>query len=89
MEKGPVILHIDMMLNHLDEGAIRAVYMIVKKLYDLSQSILSNTKNTQIQSFFTTGGFQMKEELLEIIEGLNGDDLRLLYIVALELKKEK
>lgn len=41
MEKGPVILHIEMMLNHLDEGAIRAVYMIVKKLYDLSQSILS------------------------------------------------
>ena len=31
----------------------------------------------------------MKEELLEIIEGLNGDDLCLLYIVALELKKEK
>lgn len=31
----------------------------------------------------------MKEELLEIIEGLNGDDIRLLYIVAIELKKEK
>lgn len=41
MEKGPVISHIDMMLNHLDEGAIRAVYMIVKKLYDLSQSLLN------------------------------------------------
>lgn len=41
MEKGPVILHIDMMLNQLDEGAIRSVYMVVKKLYDLSQSILS------------------------------------------------
>lgn len=31
----------------------------------------------------------MKKELLEIIEKLKGDDLRLLYIVALELKKEK
>lgn len=41
MEKGPVILHIEMMLNHLDEEAIRAVYMVVKKLYDLSQAILS------------------------------------------------
>lgn len=41
MEKGPVILHIEMMLNHLDEGAIRAVYMIVKELYTLSQSLLN------------------------------------------------
>ena len=41
MEKGPVISHIDMMLNHLDEGAIRAVYMIVKELYTLSQFIIS------------------------------------------------
>lgn len=41
MEKGPVIAHIDLMLNHLDEGAIRAVYMVVKELYTLSQSILS------------------------------------------------
>lgn len=31
----------------------------------------------------------MKDELLKIIEKLKGDDLRLLYIVALELKKEK
>lgn len=31
----------------------------------------------------------MKKELLEIIEKLKGDDLRLLYIFALELKKEK
>ena len=31
----------------------------------------------------------MKYELLKIIEKLKGDDLRLLYIVALELKKEK
>lgn len=30
----------------------------------------------------------MKEELLKIIEGLNGDDLQLLYIVALELSKK-
>lgn len=41
MEKGPVISHIGLMLNHLDEEAIRAVYMVVKKLYDLSQTILS------------------------------------------------
>lgn len=41
MEKGPVISHIDMMLNHLDEGAIRAVYMVVKELYTLSQSLLN------------------------------------------------
>lgn len=41
MEKGPVISHISLMLNHLDEGAIRAVYMVVKELYTLSQSILS------------------------------------------------
>lgn len=31
----------------------------------------------------------MKEELLKIIANLNEDDLRLLFIVALELKKEK
>lgn len=31
----------------------------------------------------------MKDELLKIIEKLKWDDLRLLYIVALELKKEK
>lgn len=31
----------------------------------------------------------MKEDLLNIVENLNEDDLRLLYIVALELKKEK
>lgn len=31
----------------------------------------------------------MKDELLKIIDKLKGDDLRLLYIVALELKKEK
>ena len=31
----------------------------------------------------------MKEKLLEVIEGLKADDIRLLYIVALELKKEK
>lgn len=31
----------------------------------------------------------MKDELLKIIEKLKVDDLRLLYIVALELKKEK
>lgn len=29
----------------------------------------------------------MKKELLEIIEKLKSDDIRLLYIVALELKK--
>lgn len=31
----------------------------------------------------------MKEELLEIIKKLESDDIRLLYIVALELNKEK
>lgn len=31
----------------------------------------------------------MKEELLNIVENLSEEDLRLLYIVALELKKEK
>ena len=31
----------------------------------------------------------MKDELLKIIEKLKEDDIRLLYIVALELKKEK
>ena len=39
MEKGPVIAHIDLMLKQLDEGAIRAVYMIVKELYTLAQSV--------------------------------------------------
>lgn len=33
MEKEPVISHIVLMLKHLDEGAIRAVYMVVKELY--------------------------------------------------------
>ncbi len=33
MEKGPIIAHISLMLKCLDEGAIRAVYMIVKELY--------------------------------------------------------
>lgn len=45
MEKDPVISHIDLMLKYLDEGAIRAVYMVVKELYTLSQSN-NNTKNT-------------------------------------------
>ena len=31
----------------------------------------------------------MKEELLELIDKLKLEDIRLLYIVALELKKEK
>ena len=31
----------------------------------------------------------MKEDLIRIIEELSEDDIRLLYIVALELKKEK
>lgn len=31
----------------------------------------------------------MLEDLLNIVETLNEEDLRLLYIVALELKKEK
>lgn len=31
----------------------------------------------------------MKEDLLKIVEELEEEDLRLLYIVALELKKEK
>lgn len=30
----------------------------------------------------------MKEDLVKIIEELNAEDLRLLYIVALELNKE-
>ena len=34
MEKGP---HIDLMLRHLDEESIRAVYMIVKALYTMTQ----------------------------------------------------
>lgn len=34
MEKGPVISHIALMLKYLDEGAIRAVYMVVKELYN-------------------------------------------------------
>lgn len=38
MEKGPVITHIDAMLKHLDEDAIRAVYMVVKVVYDLTQA---------------------------------------------------
>lgn len=31
----------------------------------------------------------MKEDLLKIVEELEEEDLRLLYVVALELKKEK
>lgn len=38
MEKGPVIAHISLMLKYLDEGAIRAVYMVVKELYIRIQS---------------------------------------------------
>ena len=34
MERGPVISHIALMLKYLDEGAIRAVYMVVKEFYD-------------------------------------------------------
>lgn len=29
----------------------------------------------------------MKEELMKLLEELSGEDLRLLYVVALELKK--
>lgn len=39
MEKGPVIEHINLMLKYLDEGAIRAVYMVVKELYTMAQQI--------------------------------------------------
>lgn len=41
MERGPVIYHIDLMLNQLDESAIRAVYMVVKELYKSAQSIIN------------------------------------------------
>lgn len=34
MEKQPVILHISRMLEALEEGPLRAVYMVVKQLYD-------------------------------------------------------
>lgn len=39
MEKYLVILHIESMLKYLDEGPIRAVYMVVKELYTLAQSV--------------------------------------------------
>lgn len=40
MEKSPVISHITLMLHGLDEDEIRAVYMVVKALYNLTQSTL-------------------------------------------------
>ena len=47
-------------------------------------------KNRQNQSYFINGGsFVMMEDLLRIIKELGSEDLRLLYIVALELKKGK
>ena len=39
MEKGPVISHIGLMLRYLDEESIRAVYMIVKALYAMTQEL--------------------------------------------------
>lgn len=39
MDKGLVISHISLMLKYLDDGAIRAVYMVVKELYALKQSL--------------------------------------------------
>ena len=47
-------------------------------------------KNRQNQSYFINGGsFVMMEDLLMIIGELDSEDIRLLYIVALELKKKK
>lgn len=40
MEKSPVISHITLMLQGLGEDEIRAVYMVVKSLYNLTQSTL-------------------------------------------------
>ena len=39
--------------------------------------------------FYIRKGIFMKEDLIRIIGELSEKDLRLLYIVALELKKEK
>lgn len=38
MNLDPIIANITLMLKYLDEGAIRAVYMIVKELYILSKT---------------------------------------------------
>lgn len=38
MGKEHWIEHITLMLKYLDDGAIRAVYMVVKEIYTLKQS---------------------------------------------------
>lgn len=35
MDKQPIIMHISRMLEELPEDPIRAVYMVVKQMYDL------------------------------------------------------
>lgn len=39
MDNQPIIVHICRMLADLDEGGLRAVYMIVRQIYDLQSSL--------------------------------------------------
>lgn len=39
MSKSLIIEHICLMLKHLDNTGIRAVYMVVKELYEMAQTL--------------------------------------------------
>lgn len=39
MDNQPIIVHISRMLADLDEGGLRAVYMIVQQLHNLQASL--------------------------------------------------
>ena len=42
MDKQPIIVHMTKLLADLDEGSLRAAYMVVKALHDLQQASISS-----------------------------------------------
>ena len=45
MDNQPIIVHISRMLADLSEEGLRAVYMVVRQLYDLQASLQQRTTN--------------------------------------------
>lgn len=42
MDKQPIIVHMTQLLADLDEGPLRAAYMVVKELHDLQLASLKS-----------------------------------------------
>jgi hypothetical protein len=38
IEKQPIVIHMNQLLLELDEGPLRAAYMVIKELHDLQQA---------------------------------------------------